>query len=142
MLPPNDPVYFEDEAPIPGGAQRSYEREEVEKYVLGRTQRGLPIESPLTRKVLERHALLPNVGLRERVLATQHKRAFNVDGNESILLLHEVFDKLDGLRSVLDATIDGWKPPLLVVLGAESMGKSTLLERLTMMNLFPRHRKI
>ena len=35
-----------------------------------------------------------------------------------------------------------WQTPVLVVLGAESTGKSTLMERLIMMNMFPRAKKI
>jgi len=51
------------------------------------------------------------------------------------------FRCLDGLRPQLDDVLKGLSPPHIVVIGSESTGKSTLLERLAMMPLFPRARR-
>ena len=37
----------------------------------------------------------------------------------------------------MKAVLDGWQPPAVVVFGAESSGKSTLLERVSLTPLFP-----
>lgn len=47
------------------------------------------------------------------------------------------FRELEPLRGQLGRALDGWKPPVVVVFGAESCGKSTLLERIAMQPLFP-----
>ena len=41
------------------------------------------------------------------------------------------------MRDILAETLEGWQPPQLVVIGAEKSGKSTLLERLLMIPIFP-----
>ncbi|KAJ1622017.1 hypothetical protein T492DRAFT_885971, partial [Pavlovales sp. CCMP2436] len=51
------------------------------------------------------------------------------------------FRCLDGLRPQLENVLKGLSPPRIVVIGSESTGKSTLLERLAMMPLFPRARR-
>ena len=43
--------------------------------------------------------------------------------------LGNIFSLLDGLRGLLAETLDGWQPPQLVVVGQESSGKSSVLER-------------
>ena len=49
---------------------------------------------------------------------------------------------LDPLRSALDLSIPGWPPPVLVTLGNEKSGKSTLLERLALSAFFPTDRAV
>ena len=39
---------------------------------------------------------------------------------------------------MLAASLEGWQPPQVVMIGDESSGKSTILERLAMMPIFPR----
>ena len=52
--------------------------------------------------------------------------------------LAQTFRQLDAVRDVLEEALDGWAPPRVVVLGMRSSGKSTLLERMTMLPIFPR----
>ena len=52
--------------------------------------------------------------------------------------LGEIFRKLDKLRPILEQTLHGWTPPQIIAIGTESSGKSTVLERLAMMSIFPR----
>ena len=56
--------------------------------------------------------------------------------------LGNTFALLDGLRGLLAETLDGWQPPQLVVVGQESSGKSSVLERLMMTPLLPRDENI
>jgi GTP-binding protein EngB required for normal cell division len=49
-----------------------------------------------------------------------------------------MFAQLDGLRGLLDETLKDWDPPKIIVVGQESAGKSSVLERLMMVPLLPR----
>lgn len=57
------------------------------------------------------------------------------------MALGKTFQELDQVRDLLSSVFDGWTPPKIVVLGDESAGKSTLLEMLAMMPIFPRKRR-
>jgi hypothetical protein len=52
--------------------------------------------------------------------------------------LSHVLSIIDPLRSVMADTMAGREPPTIIVLGAESSGKSTILERMIMLPIFPR----
>lgn len=56
--------------------------------------------------------------------------------------LGRIFEHLDPLRQILAETLNGWQPPQLVVVGNEKAGKSTLLERLCLMSMFPHSEEI
>eukprot|EP01044_Picomonas_judraskeda_P011200 COSAG03_NODE_1504_length_3971_cov_7.241219_1_plen_768_part_00 len=58
--------------------------------------------------------------------------------NSSLNQLGAVFAHLDPMRDLLAKCLDGWEPPQLVVVGNENAGKSSVLERLCMMPIFPR----
>jgi GTP-binding protein EngB required for normal cell division len=62
------------------------------------------------------------------------------DAVDSVRDLTRAFDILDGLAEVLSEVLENWGPPRIVVIGNQSAGKSTVLERLCMMPLFPRDR--
>ena len=62
----------------------------------------------------------------------------NVSGLQSIHDLGVFFSCLDPCREVLQSALGGWSPPCVIMLGAENTGKSSVLERLAMMSLFPR----
>eukprot|EP00438_Fugacium_kawagutii_P024182 Skav230783 [mRNA] locus=scaffold1473:239139:241498:- [translate_table: standard] len=52
--------------------------------------------------------------------------------------LSKFFRWLDPLRDLLLQVLNGWQPPRIVVIGDESSGKSTLLEQLANIPIFPR----
>ena len=61
---------------------------------------------------------------------------------KSVDELGEIFQTLDALDDalgdLLPASMENWQMPSFVVLGSESSGKSTLLERVSMFTMFPR----
>jgi hypothetical protein len=59
-------------------------------------------------------------------------------GGQHLGVLTEAFRKLDGMRDVLNETLDSWSPPSIAVIGQMSSGKSTLLERIANLPIFPR----
>ncbi len=62
--------------------------------------------------------------------------------SSSLNQLGAVFAHLDPLRDLLAKCLDGWEPPQLVVVGNENCGKSSVLERLCMMPIFPRDEEL
>ena len=57
----------------------------------------------------------------------------------SLSKLDRIFQIMDPLRKFLQQLTPGkeWSPPQIIVMGNESSGKSTILERIAMMPLFP-----
>jgi hypothetical protein len=75
-------------------------------------------------------------------LKERGKKAHDLHADFDLPSIHElraVFQHLDPLRDLLTATLEGWQPPQLVVIGQESSGKSSIMERLAMMPIFPRN---
>eukprot|EP00939_MAST-03C_sp_MAST-3C-sp1_P000548 g548.t1 len=62
------------------------------------------------------------------------------EAHTSIQSLSAIFRTLDCLEDILNETIKGWKMPAVVVFGGQSTGKSTLLERISGLPMFPRGR--
>ena len=142
-----DPVVAED--------GRSYEREQIRQWFARCTAQGTPITSPITREEIGSR-LVPNRALRQSLaqLLEQQKQqpqpptgaaggpaggpAEGTPGAVgSVHELGEIFAQLDPLRELLKQCLDGWQPPALVVVGNEKSGKSSQLERLCMMPMFP-----
>eukprot|EP00927_Polykrikos_kofoidii_P081335 TRINITY_DN785_c0_g1_i3.p1 TRINITY_DN785_c0_g1~~TRINITY_DN785_c0_g1_i3.p1 ORF type:complete len:848 (-),score=137.23 TRINITY_DN785_c0_g1_i3:190-2583(-) len=55
--------------------------------------------------------------------------------------MSKAFTELDPLRDLLRSVLDGWTPPKVVTFGDEGAGKSTVLEQLAMLPVFPRKRR-
>merc|ERR1712136_620380 len=53
-------------------------------------------------------------------------------------MMSEPFEELDSLRTLLQSVLQDLTPPRIIVFGDESSGKSSLLEHLAMMPIFPR----
>ena len=125
-----DPVLADDD--------HSYERASIQGWFKACQENGRQITSPWTRAPMSSN-LRDNTELRTRIAAAVHQRSFvtSLEGLPSIHELNAVFAQLDPLRDILAEALDGWRPPQLVVIGAESSGKSSLLERLVMMPIFP-----
>jgi hypothetical protein len=143
---------FED--PVKAEDGKTYERSGIESWFQSLRQRGLPITSPWTRREIGARLVRDEAAagrakrLRQAMKRTLRNPAREVDlrtalqGVSSIHDLRGVFGVLDEVRDVLEQTLDGWRPPQLVVMGQESSGKSSLMERLAMMPIFPRDRKL
>jgi GTP-binding protein EngB required for normal cell division len=79
--------------------------------------------------------------MRARVNAYIAQLGSSDDDISNIDELGAVFTIIDHIRDDLAEVLCDWKVPQVVVVGNESIGKSTLLERLAMMPLFPRGEK-
>ena len=106
--------------------------------------RNEPITSPMTRSEIG-ETLRPNYPIQkslENFLSVVGNVSESVKDSEapSISQLAKVFEVIDPIRDLL-ASIK-WQPPAIVVLGNEKSGKSSLLERLAMIPIFPKNKKI
>ena len=74
--------------------------------------------------------------------ATETASAATVEDGDSVRALNHIFDITDDLQDVLQELLHGWEPPQVVVIGRENTGKSTILERLCMLPMFPHESKV
>ena len=139
--------------PVVAADGHTYEREAIEQWIhLGRRAR-----SPVTNLPLASRDLVPNINMKKLVAdfveaaaaaarADEARRpsaaglAAQARPSTSLMELAKHFRDLDPIRDQLAQTLDGWKPPVIAVVGNESCGKSTILERLAWMPLFPKGR--
>eukprot|EP01043_Picozoa_sp_COSAG02_P008149 COSAG02_NODE_254_length_26937_cov_16.503950_28_plen_721_part_00 len=154
-----DPVVAED--------RRSYERDIIEAWFAQCIARGQPRTSPVTReavgaRLVENYSLKQAIAeLREQQhklrgpLGTPKKGRVRSPASSpvrgpggeppegmpgavgTVHELGEIFGQIDPLRELLAQCLDGWQPPSLVIVGNEKSGKSSQLERLCMMPMFP-----
>jgi hypothetical protein len=136
--------------PVQGPDGHSYERQAIVDWL---SNHGT---SPLTRKPMTAEQLVENRNLKDLIEAwkeeqqqakdkqanlDESKSPPNVEDIHSLSQLDRVFTVLDPLRDVLKQLDPepgkDWSPPQIVVMGNESSGKSTILERIAMMPLFP-----
>ena len=147
---------FED--PMVASDGRTYSKAALLDWLASRKERKLPVTSPFGDTITETSAQTSasqprstNTGssARRRSMparqirrgprrAAAAQRAAASSEVKSIAELGRMFALLDDLRELLAATLDGWQPPQLVVVGEESSGKSSVLERLMMTPLLPR----
>ncbi|CAE7456190.1 klhl3 [Symbiodinium sp. CCMP2592] len=123
----------------------SFEEEDIHEY-----RRRLAADIKLELKELHSRSPLPSLrdmqsqfeahleteldGLRDRLGES------DLDDQGSLHRLNVLFSALDDLNDVLVATLGSWRAPFLVVFGAESVGKSSLLQRLSLLPFFPTDR--
>ena len=60
----------------------------------------------------------------------------------SMRSLGHVFGIMDDMHDILQDLLNDWEPPQVMVIGHANTGKSTILERLCMMPLFPHDRRV
>jgi hypothetical protein len=149
------------EEPVVASDGRTYSKQALRSLMASCKERGLRVASPFGKALSEK--LEPDVKMAAAVRKYREERAARMpaaDGPvpsrpaaqrdaassqpvKSIAELGRVFALLDGsLRELLAATLDGWQPPQVVVVGEESSGKSSVLERLMMTPLLPRAEKM
>jgi hypothetical protein len=143
---------FED--PVKAEDGRTYERDGIEAWFASCRKRNLPVTSPWTREEIgtelksDPEAASGAQKLREELAKSGNNGTIAADvraalGNiASIYDLRKIFAALDPLRGILEKSLDGWQPPQLVVIGEENSGKSSVLERIAMMPIFPRNHRL
>eukprot|EP01041_Mallomonas_annulata_P009012 gene9012-18658_t len=130
-----DPVIAEDNV--------TYGRANILDWFAQCKARNEPITSPMTRSEIG-ETLRPNYPIQRSLEVFQNSADSTSSAPESeapsIAQLAKVFEVIDPIRDLL-ASIK-WQPPAIVVLGNEKSGKSSLLERLAMIPIFPKAKQI
>lgn len=129
-----DPVRAED--------GNVYSRDSILDWFDGCVENGEAITSPLTGKPMGTN-LKPDSALARAVEQFKARGGRSQRYNEStqtIGTLAKIFEIIDPLRDLF--ATKNWQAPALVVMGNENSGKSTLLERLAMMPIFPKDKFI
>jgi hypothetical protein len=147
------------EEPVVASDGRTYSKQALLSLMASCAERGLPVTSPFGDALSEK--LEPDVKMAAAVRKYREERAARMPPHvaagpvpsrpaaqrdaassqpvKSIAELGRVFALLDGsLRELLAATLDGWQTLQVVVVGEESSGKSSVLQRLMMTPLLPR----
>ena len=163
MVCPITNALFEE--PVVASDGRTYSKAALCSLIASCNERGVPATSPFGDTLSE--DAKPDLSMAAAILKHREERAARAGmpapaagapdlprqaaqpggaGSEavkSIAELGRMFALLDGrLRGLLAATLDGWQPPQIVVVGEESSGKSSVLERLMMTPLLPRAENI
>ena len=126
------------ENPVIADDGHSYDKSNIEEWFRTCQVSRKPVTSPLTRAVMTTK-LRYNVDLQRAISSLKREPTFTsgLSGLSSIHELNAVFAQLDLIRDILAESLKEWQPPQLVVIGSESSGKSSLLERLAMMPILP-----
>jgi len=132
------------EEPMSADDGRTYSKHAILSWFKSCHEQQRPIISPCSRQPISEN-LVPNSDIVKSIEEYQKRECSAgepaVDAtlaSKSLAELGAVFSLLDGLRQLLTETLDGWQTPQIVVVGQESSGKSSVLERLMMMPLLPR----
>lgn len=138
--------------PVEAADGYTYDKASLDKWFEEAKGRGEGPVSPITRVPLSTADYNANVALKTEIDARVVELSVSAGtaiGAEivanmpepevaTIRELNSIFAHLDPIRSVLQSTLVDFSPPQIVVIGQESSGKSTLLERISMMSIFPR----
>jgi len=142
-----------DQDPVVAADGFTYSRREIEKWLQNPEKKvNQRHVSPVTFIGLEHTNLSPNKNLHQviqsfianhlspratpRTTAASNNMPHQLTSSLQRLAKH--FKGLDLIREELENTLGGWQPPVVVVFGQESCGKSTILERIAMVPLFPK----
>ena len=119
-----------------------YSKDSILDWFDGCAENGEPITSPLTGNPMGTN-LKPDAALArsiEQFKASGGKSQRFNESTQTIGTLAKIFEIIDPLRDLF--ATKNWQAPALVVMGNENSGKSTLLERLAMMPIFPKDKFI
>lgn len=132
---------------LESGGCESYSQHSISGWIANCRSRSVPPTSPKTGDlILEPLQLERDCKLEEEIEAYMTKARDGIQdlphesqvSATSIQELGDLVAMLDSMQPVVSKVITDWAPPHLIVLGSESSGKSTLLERLLKIPIFPR----
>jgi hypothetical protein len=131
----NDPVMAAD--------GNTYDRECILAWFDFCKSRKSPITSPLTGLPLAHEDLEPNFELRKQLEVFKMSKVSTIQLSDiQFTLSSEIYKELDKLAKLPLMEQLNLKMPKLIVIGNESHGKSTLLERIIGLPLFPKDKRI
>ena len=131
-----DPVTAEDGV--------TYERGSIAEWIAACQRRGVPLTSPMTQAAMGA-ALRPDAAMTQRLKALDAEAPASgaAPADEARQMLSsQIFAELDRVMDLAEMEKLGLRAPVIVVVGNESSGKSTVLERLTRTPVLPRDKAL
>lgn len=128
--------------PVVAADGHSYDRQTITKWFDAQRAQGRPITSPRTNLPLNDEILTPNTALKRELDVFVSISSTIRPADIQFTLSSEIFKELDRIASMPEMHILEFEPPKIVVLGNESHGKSTILERVIGLPLFPKEKRI
>jgi hypothetical protein len=105
--------------------------------------RGLPLTSPLTNLPLSSENLTENSSLKYELDIFKASTSSSIQNTDiKFSLSSDIFKELDRISSLPQLNFLHLQPPKIVVIGNESHGKSTLLERIIGLPIFPKDKQL
>jgi hypothetical protein len=130
----NDPVFAAD--------GKTYDRYSITLWFENQKSRGFRLTSPLTNAVLETDSLTENKELKAELDTFKASKSSIQVSDMKFALNSDIYKELDRIAGLPQMDLFNLQPPKIVVIGNESHGKSTLLERIVGLPIFPKSREL
>jgi GTP-binding protein EngB required for normal cell division len=130
----NDPVFAAD--------GKTYDRYSITLWFENQKSRGFRLTSPLTNANLETDSLTENKELKAELDTFKASKSSIRVSDIKFALNSDIYKELDRLAGLPQMDLFSLQPPKIVVIGNESHGKSTLLERIVGLPIFPKSREL
>jgi hypothetical protein len=130
----NDPVIAAD--------GKTYDRYSITLWFENQKSRGFRLTSPLTNISLETDSLTENKQLKEELDTFKASKSSIKVSDIKFALNSDIFKELDRIAGLPQMDLYNLQPPKIVVIGNESHGKSTLLERIVGLPILPKSREL
>jgi GTP-binding protein EngB required for normal cell division len=125
--------------PVIAADNHTYDRESIQLWFQTSKIGGQGIVSPLTSLPMSSEVLRPNDDLKRELLIFITSRESSIQAPDiKFTLSSDIYKELDRISKLSLLEQLDLKPPKIVVIGNESHGKSTLLERIIGLPLFPK----
>jgi hypothetical protein len=130
----NDPVIAAD--------GKTYDRYSITLWFQNQKSRGFPLTSPLTNINLRTDWLTENKELKAELDSFKASKSSIQVSDIKFALNSDMYRELDRIAGLPQMDLFNLQPPKIVVIGNESHGKSTLLERIVGLPIFPKSREL
>jgi GTP-binding protein EngB required for normal cell division len=130
----NDPVIAED--------GKTYDRYSITLWFENQKRRGFRLTSPLTGVNLVSDSLAENKELKAELHSFKASKSSIQVSDIKFALNSNIFKELDRIATLPQMDLFNLQPPKIVVIGNESHGKSTILERIVGLPIFPKNREL
>eukprot|EP01040_Poterioochromonas_malhamensis_P014225 gene14225-15729_t len=119
-----------------------YDRQTITNWIETQKAQGRPITSPQTNLPLNDEILTPNTAMKRELDIFIASSSKIQPDDIRFTLSSEIFKELDRISTMSEMRLLDFEAPKIVVLGNESHGKSTILERVIGLPLFPKEKGI
>jgi GTP-binding protein EngB required for normal cell division len=128
--------------PVTASDGKVYERRFIAQWFAKCKAERREFLSPMTGVPLPTDVLAPNEALKAELLAFKASKSSIVAEDIKFTLTSDIYRELDRISQIPELNQLQLQPPKIIVVGNESHGKSTLLERIVGLPLFPKDKGI